>query len=271
MAKKVTNTELVKFAKSKVGTPYVYGSKGEKLTTNMINTFTKMYPKVFTTSYVNKAKKYVGKVCTDCSGLISWCTGVLLGSSGLYSQAKEKHPISTISKAPVGAILWRSGHVGVYIGNDKLIEAKGINYGTIESKVSSSTFTHWLIMDYIDYGNYKYSSSTTSSSTSNNKTNWIQKLQSEINRSIKDTLIAEDGIAGPKTLNSAPLLKSGSKGGTVVVLQERLKTLGYYKSNPTGTFDKTTLEAVKKFQKDKKLSVDGIVGKNTWSKLLNLS
>ena len=36
-----------------------------------------------------------------------------------------------------------------------------------------------------------------------------------------------------------------------------------------GSFAAETEKAVKKFQSDHGLSVDGIVGKNTWSKLLN--
>lgn len=56
-----------------------------------------------------------------------------------------------------------------------------------------------------------------------------------------------------------PKLKKGSKGKAVKVWQ---LILGI---DQTGTFDDKTLEATKAFQKKHKLTVDGIVGKFTWS------
>lgn len=34
-------------------------------------------PKVYTPQYITKARSFMGKHCTDCSGLITWCTGIL--------------------------------------------------------------------------------------------------------------------------------------------------------------------------------------------------
>ena len=78
---KLTGAGLAQFAKSKIGTPYVYGAKGAEgaLTASRLNTLAKSYPSMFTTSYITKARKFIGKVCTDCSGLQSWYTGKLLG------------------------------------------------------------------------------------------------------------------------------------------------------------------------------------------------
>ena len=56
-----------------------------------------------------------------------------------------------------------------------------------------------------------------------------------------------------------PTLKKGSKGKVVKVWQ---LILGI---DQTGTFDDKTVEATKAFQKKKKLTADGIVGKFTWS------
>ena len=54
-------------------------------------------------------------------------------------------------------------------------------------------------------------------------------------------------------------------------LQERLNKLGYSlgKNGIDGSFGPDTLKAVKQFQKDHKLKVDGIVGKNTYQKLVS--
>lgn len=270
---KVTAKELVDFAHSKLGTPYVYGSKGGVLTNDQINCWAKMYPGIFTTRYINLSKKYIGKRCTDCSGLISWCTGVLLGSGGLYADAKERHPISTIDKAPIGAILWRKGHVAVYIGKGECIEAKGIEWGTIKSKVSSCGFTHWLLMDYIDYSvkdtNSKPEKPTIPSKLKSEK---VKELQAEFNRiALKDVnLIKEDGIPGPKTLGAAPTIKDGDKGAVVKLLQEILSERGFHKFKPSGKYGAGTRAAIKRFQKFNKLKETGIFGQAEWKALFNI-
>ncbi len=61
----------------------------------------------------------------------------------------------------------------------------------------------------------------------------------------------------------ADTLKSGSRGPEVLKLQTQLKTLGYFDVIPTGHFGSITKDAVKKFQADKGLAVDGIFGPRT--------
>jgi peptidoglycan endopeptidase LytF len=46
-------------------------------------------------------------------------------------------------------------------------------------------------------------------------------------------------------------------------IQEDLKTLGYYQGDITGKMDDATVKAVKAFQQDNKLKVDGKIGKQT--------
>ncbi len=65
---------------------------------------------------------------------------------------------------------------------------------------------------------------------------------------------------------SMPVLKKGSKGDWVVIAQGRLVVAGY-KIEVDGVFGPKTEEAVKKYQADHHLTVDGIIGKNTWSAL----
>lgn len=63
-------------------------------------------------------------------------------------------------------------------------------------------------------------------------------------------------------------LSNGSKGEQVKTLQRLLNALGYSCGKADGDFGKNTLAAVKKFQSARKLTSDGIVGQNTWNKLL---
>lgn len=95
----------------------------------------------------------------------------------------------------------------------------------------------------------------------------------------KDKSLTVDGIAGSKTLsllqNSLAKglqdnvggenfsLRLGSKGEEVTSLQKRLQRLNYFKGKITGYFGPYTKDVVIKFQKDKGLTVDGIVGVGT--------
>lgn len=78
---------------------------------------------------------------------------------------------------------------------------------------------------------------------------------------------------GGKVKVELTVLKKGSKGSQVKALQSLLKGYGYNigKSGVDGSFGSDTETAVKKFQKDKKLTADGAVGSKTWSKLLGIS
>jgi peptidoglycan hydrolase-like protein with peptidoglycan-binding domain len=61
-----------------------------------------------------------------------------------------------------------------------------------------------------------------------------------------------------------PLLKKGSTGEVVRQLQQALKDLGHDPGAVDGQFGSKTEQAVKAFQRDRGLTVDGIVGEITW-------
>ncbi len=86
---------------------------------------------------------------------------------------------------------------------------------------------------------------------------WVSRLQYIIGAN-------KDGIAGKETLSKCPILKKGSVGDVVKLLQEKLKIIA------DGIFGTNTKEAVLAFQINNGLSADGIVGKNTWSKILGM-
>ena len=90
-----------------------------------------------------------------------------------------------------------------------------------------------------------------------------------------------DGIAGPTTLavlydNDAPsatptddTLEQGDSGDAVKALQKRLIELGYMNGTADGDFGSATKAAVKLFQKQAGLTVDGVAGPGTQSALLS--
>ena len=67
-------------------------------------------------------------------------------------------------------------------------------------------------------------------------------------------------------------LEKGSKGDNVKALQILLIGYGFDCGNygADGDFGSATNEAVRKYQKAKGLTVDGIVGEKTWKKILNV-
>ena len=62
-------------------------------------------------------------------------------------------------------------------------------------------------------------------------------------------------------------LKFGSSGADVTYLQQRLTAKGYGVGSIDGKFGVKTLEAVKAFQAESNLTVDGIIGTKTWAAL----
>ena len=102
-----------------------------------------------------------------------------------------------------------------------------------------------------------------------NTDDWVARLQAECNKQGFSNQKV-DGIPGANTLKGCPTLKKGASGNITKLLQEKLVTLGYSTNGVDGIFGSGTYSAVREFQKTRGLSTDGIVGQNTWRKLLNL-
>lgn len=100
---------------------------------------------------------------------------------------------------------------------------------------------------------------------------WVRELQHECNNQGYSKQKV-DGVVGPVTLASCPVVRKGAKGNITKLIQKRLLSLDYKlpKWGADGGFGDETVEAIKAFQIDKSLSVDGVVGQDTWRKLLNM-
>ena len=88
------------------------------------------------------------------------------------------------------------------------------------------------------------------------------------------TITGENNPSSPSEGDSsAPseTLKYGMSSNDVVKLQKRLKELGYFSANCTGYFGSITLTAVKSFQRENSLDVDGIAGPLTLKALFDSS
>ena len=254
----LNGNDMKKFVISKIGTPYVYGAKFQHgpLTQQRVDTLARQYPKMFTQTYLNKIKnkQLVGKICVDCSGLISGYTGKILGSSQLYSTAYARMEFKDFEKFAVGTVLWKQGHVGVYCGKNSkgqpyCVEAKGIDYGTIASLVTpNDKWKYGLTFSDIEY---------------------------EYDEALKIFYKKENPYTKP-----AGTIRPGSKGNGVRWLQYELIESGFgepfvynYKTYKgvtiDGSFGPITKAALKAFQASCKIEVDGVCGKESKQYLIN--
>ena len=74
-------------------------------------------------------------------------------------------------------------------------------------------------------------------------------------------------VFAPPAACTKEVLRIRSKGKCVTSLQRRLNTLGFNAGAPDGVFGAKTEDAVKRFQRSKRLTADGIVGPKTWEAL----
>ena len=51
----------------------------------------------------------------------------------------------------IGLMLWKEGHVGVYIGGGYVIEAMGTKKGVVKTELEGRGWQGWCKLPYIDY------------------------------------------------------------------------------------------------------------------------
>lgn len=161
------NLDLVKWAQmaydNKWG--YVWGSHGNVLTANELKRLEKTFGSHVTDKEEYIKSHWLGRRTSDCVGLIKgygWYdekSGTIkygtngmkdVTADGMFNAAVEKGPISTMPDIP-GIAVWHQGHIGVYIGNGYVIHAANTYDGVIKTPITSSGWTHWLKVPYINY------------------------------------------------------------------------------------------------------------------------
>ena len=202
----------------------------------------------------------------DGSGASSGSSGSSSSSNGSGNTASYKVKINTPSGVNV-----RSG--------------AGTKYGILTAIPNGTTVTisktsgDWGCTSYggkkgwicLDYTKKVTSSSSSSSSSKFNKSAWVRELQEECNaQGFSNQTV--DGKEGPNTLAGCPLVKEGASGGITKLIQEYLIAHGYScgSAGADGKFGSGTAVAVRAYQKDHGLSVDGDVGPKTWASFLGL-
>lgn len=70
--------------------------------------------------------------------------------SGMLDNCTKKGDMSTMPDI-IGVLVFMEGHVGIYIGNGKVIEARGHAYGVVETNLVGRGWTKWGKLDWITY------------------------------------------------------------------------------------------------------------------------
>lgn len=242
-----------------VGWPYVYAGRGEKCTpANRRARYSASHPTIKT-----KCQNFDGKgsckgckwypkekrvLMFDCRGFTYWTLLKVydwkLNGAGATSQWNNKanwKAKGTISSCPDDKLVClfvqdksnksKMSHTGLGYKGETVECSSGVQHFTKRNK----KWTHWGLPACED-GNIPTPPEPTPTPTPEKK---------------------------------KPTIRRGSSGKYVKECQNDLISLGYDvgKTGADGKFGANTLKAVKAFQKDKKLKVDGIVGAKTWEAL----
>lgn len=161
------NLDLVTWAKnaSNAQWGYVYGMFGTVLDEDMLAYKKNQYPEDVNPYEEFIRENWMGKRCADCVGLIKgygWYNPesgeVEYGSNGMadvdaggmYDAATEKGVLSTMPDIP-GLAVWQQGHIGIYVGDGKVVEAMTTTVGVVTTDLHNRGWTHWLKIPYINY------------------------------------------------------------------------------------------------------------------------
>lgn len=161
MAKTITAAKLVAYAKAQLGKPYWYGTFGNTSTKSLYSSKKKQYPQQYKWACPDNQ---LGIKVHDCVGLIKgaiWCNGEPeakptysssqdVSANGMYDKCEKKGSIDKMPDVP-GVLVFMDHHVGVYIGNGEVVEAKGHAYGVVKTKLKGRGWKHYGYCPWIEY------------------------------------------------------------------------------------------------------------------------
>lgn len=238
----IKQNDFITALRSMLGWGYVMGGKGQLYTQPLAEAWGKARQGSEPASYfTSDCARWFGHHVVDCSGLITCAIRAvdqnypITCADDLYRGCKESGAISGLPEIP-GVCVHRTGHIGVYLGGGNVIESGGHLIGVVISNIKQpATGTPWTGWGKLADVDYSQSAPTPAPVTT---------------------------AAANFTLSV--LVKKGAQGSAVQMIQKALNAHG---ANPQlaadGIFGDKTLAAVKTFQKQNSLSVDGIVGKQT--------
>ncbi|MDD6040000.1 MAG: peptidoglycan-binding domain-containing protein [Clostridia bacterium] len=266
--------KIADYAKSKIGCAYIWGGYGEKLCTpSFRKERAEAYPSQKENIYrycqvltgqktICNGCKYNGKQAYDCAQLTRYAckaagTELVSGANSQWKSGawETKGTMDTLPDEP-GVILYHANadgtmtHTGVAIGNGNAVEARAAAYGVVETSIKNRSWTNWAALPGVlsDDG-------------------WKEQSEHEKPKETNsDAKNDETGIV----VTTMSTLRKGDRGVQVKVLQFLLNESGFNAGDVDGIFGSQTERAVRDYQRYKRIDRDGICGRNTWGKLLDM-
>lgn len=250
-----TNAGLVEYAVTQLGKPYWWGTFGQTASAALLAQKRSQYPEHYT---ADDFESQFGKRVHDCVGLIKgylwsdtaqsapvYCAAQDVAVSGLYMSCHESGSIDTMPDTPGVCVFMRDmSHVGVYIGDGDVVEATGHARGVVKTKLAGRGWGLW------------------------GKPRWISYEAAATPAQPAQT--ATQATASALNVTGLPLLRYGDKGECVRSAQLLLIGRGYScgRCGADGEIGQDTYNAVIAYQRACGLQQDGIIGAQTWARLI---
>lgn len=250
-----TNAGLVEYAVAQLGKPYWWGTFGQTASAGLLAEKRQQYPERYT---AGDFTAQFGQKVHDCVGLIKgylWCdtpdsepiykAAQDVAVSGLYMVCSENGSIDTMPDTPGVCVFMRDmSHVGVYVGDGYVVEATGHARGVVKTKLAGRGWGLWGKPRWISYEAAATPAQPEQATT--------QATASALN------------------VTGLPLLRYGDKGECVRSAQLLLTGRGYScgRCGADGEIGQDTYNAIIAFQRASGLQQDGIIGAQTWARLI---
>lgn len=250
-----TGQGLVEYALAQLGKPYWWGTFGQTASAGLLAEKRQQYPERYT---AGDFTAQFGQKVHDCVGLIKgylWCdtpdsepiykAAQDVAVSGLYMVCSESGSIDTMPDIPGVCVFMRDmSHVGVYVGDGYVVEATGHARGVVKSKLAGRGWGLWGKPRWISYEATATPAQPEQATT--------------------------QATASALTVTGLPLLRYGDKGEFVRSAQLLLIGRGYScgRCGADGEIGQDTYNAVIAYQRVCGLQQDGIIGAQTWARLI---
>ena len=228
-------------------------------------------------------KYFTGGSEYQSNGCLDWTV------EEMFKNCTETGDISTIPETKGLLVFTKTkGHVGVYVGDGYVVEARGRKYGVQKNKLKSRSFAYWgklkcieytqpQPVDHVkefqqwlndtygewlavdgDYGNYTKRAS-------------IRAMQRELNK-LGENLVVDSWFGTlSQTALSRHMVKLGTQGNMAYIVQGCLYGNGYNPKGFDGDIGPLSDECIRKYQSENHLEVDGKVGGITFDRLTKWS